>query len=175
MSATPARASKTIWVQMLNATRVIDGLLYTTSGPAQAGFMSGTVSPYLSRQAAQRFEDSKDASGAKWAPLKPATVSWRVGLGFSPGTGKGEINVRTGNLRDWLKYPSIAATPTADGALMAWPSKTAGTESMQNRLAQAAGELNGPARWAIGYNANDVAHILGTMQAFLVSGAPRGY
>lgn len=164
-------SSVSVAIDLARAGRMMDHLIRQTSSLAQSQFLTGVVSPYLSRQAESRFADSVDPSGNRWEDLEDSTVSFRRSLGFTPGTGRGEINVRTGKLRDWLAYPAIAVLPIDEGAVMQWPSRDSVGVDMEHRLAQAAGNRKGPARWVIGYNVADVAYILANMETFIT---PRG-
>lgn len=163
--------SDTVKIEMGSAVRLMDRLMMQTSPLRQAQFLTGVVSPYLSAEAESRFADSVNPDDTPWEPLEDSTVSWRESLGFTPGTKRGEINVRTGKLRDWLAYPAIAVAPAGDGAVMQWPSRSSVGADMEHRLAQAAGRRKGPARWVIGYHARDIGFIVGAMEKFIVRGA----
>lgn len=80
-----------------------------------------------------------------------------------------KINERTGKLKNALIKPSIRVSQDIVGTTMEWPSGEA-ERGMKERLAQAAGRRKGPARYVIAYDLNDVAYLLNTMEAFVMTG-----
>lgn len=159
------RATSSVKVDIRSAERDIHTLLRTTTPTSLAGYLTSIASPHFSRRANERFNQGDNASGA-WAQLSEATKEIRHNLGYYDDK---KINERTGKLKKALIRPSIRVSQDIVGTTMEWPSGEA-EYGMKERLAQAAGRRKGPARYVIAYDLNDVAYLLNTMEAFVMTG-----
>lgn len=161
-----------ISVDTRSTKAVLDQLERNTNPLGLATYMGTIAAPYFSRRARDRFKTGGDNASGSWAALTEATKEIRQNLGYSSGARKGEINVRSGRMQDWLVRPNIVLAEDAAGTTLTWPGPE--DRKMVERLAQAAGRRRGPARWVIAYDAGDVAYLLRTMESFAMTGKARG-
>lgn len=96
-------------------------LLTRLSSDNVAQFMKTDVQSWLQHRADLRFAlQGDDASGA-WLPLQPATQSIRSAMGYG---STGPINVRTGEMKDFILSSSPDVTQTGDGAELIFPERS---------------------------------------------------
>lgn len=153
------------------AEKVIGGVLDNAGDASLALFLMGNVAPRLSRQAKKRFASSGDDASGQWPALAPSTVEIRKSLGFTPGTRKGEINVRTGELQDWLVNPDPSVMYDGVGTTLAWPADQPKSAGLRRKLAQAAGKgRGGKERFVVAFDFDDVAYIQSSLETFLLTG-----
>lgn len=101
-----------------SANAAISRMITLTSPAFFAWFLEVDVKDYIRDRARDRFfEEGDDASGS-WAPLMPSTIEIRESEGFG---GSGPINVRTGELENWVTESQASIVPTGDGAYMKYP------------------------------------------------------
>lgn len=162
-------ALPSVSVDVSSADTALSAVLQNISDASLAGFLSTAAATRFATHAEERFAQGGDGASGKWAPLAPATVEIRENLGFTPGTGMGEINVRTGSLRDWLTKPDVMTFPDALGVSMAWPGPEPDAQTAK-KLAQAAGKKKGPARPVVAYDEADVAYLLSALSAWTLTG-----
>lgn len=149
----------------------LSGIEENLSEASMAAFLMGTVSPRLSRQANKRFAKSGDAASGKWPALAPSTVEIRKSMGFTPGTRQGEINVRTGELRDWLVNPMPSVVHDGAGTTLHWPADQPRSAHLRRKLAQAAGKgRDGKERFVVAFDADDVMFIQTALEKFVMTG-----
>lgn len=118
-----------------------------------------TIHQHFQRRSKEMFSGEVDPQGTPWAPLAPATLSFRRSLGFP----EAPINTRTGKMRDY--FVNAAPDVIGDGAFVsyAFPRRGAPPNDMILRLKQAGGELKGPARPVVGMSEGDAAFVVGFM------------
>lgn len=162
-------ASYSVVIDDSSARAALDGVMRRTGPDSLAAFMTAIAAPYFSRKADERFRTS---SGGDWPALQEVTHDIRESLGFTRGENVGEINVRTGMLRNWATQPKISIAHDGIGTTMKWPGDEPTSAEMKHRLAQAAGKRKGEARFVIQYDISDVAHLVSAMTGF-VMGADR--
>lgn len=163
-------AQSGVSVDISSAELSMSKILANLSDTSLAGFLETVVAHRFSERADERFAMGGDSASGKWAPLSPATIEIRKNLGYTSGAGQGEINVRTGNLREWLVNPTTMTVPDGLGVSMAWPGPEADA-TISDALAQAAGKKKGPERPVIAYDAADVGFILSSLTAWTLTGA----
>lgn len=81
-------------------------------------FLRTQVDPYIRLRAEQRFAMEGDDVTGPWAPLQTSTVAIRESLGFP---GPGPINVRTGDLKEYVLRSPAHFAPFGGGAMMSVP------------------------------------------------------
>ena len=148
--------------------RTLDKLDLTLSPASIAGFLKNFVVSYLQGRAEQRFAMEGDDASGKWAPLKQSTIAIRQ----SEGYGAGPINVRTGELREYVV--GNPGTISMDvGATLEWPTglPDSGDMFFKYRVAQS-GTMNGrvPARPVAAISFHDMVAINALLGGF-ISGA----
>lgn len=156
-------------------SRQVDRLLLSLdtalSPTAMAGFLGGTIDPYIRQRAQQRFEGEGDDVVGKWEPLAVSTQQIRADLGYGPAH---PINKRTGDLEAYildephrLEVSSMGATLVSPGAppktdLLRAKVRTAQIGSPGNK-----GQSPTPPRPVMGMNERDLAFVMSAL-AFYV-------
>lgn len=164
-----AKAPLGTTVDISSADMALSTLLRGVSDASMTAYLETAAKNWFITRAEGRFASSGDSASGKWAPLSENTVDIRKNLGFTPGTGAGEINVRTGSLREWLTNPETMTVPDALGVSMAWPGPEP-DEGTRIKLSQAAGHERGPARPVIAYDAADLSYLLTTLAGWIQGG-----
>lgn len=122
----------------------VDALLEALSPTSLIHVLGDEVAPWLATQARVRFSSEGDEASGPWAPLSPATNSYRLHAGFPPVH---PINRRTGDMRaDIVNTYAIVAT--GESVTLLKPGPLPANEEL--KLAHA--QLGGP-----GYPARPVA------------------
>lgn len=165
-------AAPSVSVDISSADIALSRILTNISDPSLAGYLTSVVAHRFADRASTRFAQSGDSASGAWAALAEATVEIRKNLGYTPGTARGEINVRTGTLRDWLTKPETMTVPDGLGVSMAWPGPEPDAATA-SKLAQAAGKKKGPARPVVAYDMADVSYILTTLAAWTLTGGAK--
>lgn len=122
-----------------------------------AGFLKNFVVGYLQRAAAERFDMEGDEASGKWVPLKQSTIRIRAEQGF----GAGPINVRTGELREFVTN-NQGSIGIDVGATLEWPTGLPeGADLMYKYRVAQTGTMSGrvPARPVVGMSFRDMAAI----------------
>jgi hypothetical protein len=81
-------------------------------------FLDTEVDPYIRARVEARFWAEGDDAVGRWAPLKPATEQFRREMGFPPSH---PINVRTGDLMDYITQADPSIVPMGSGAIFNFP------------------------------------------------------
>lgn len=92
------------------------------AGPGLVAFLSSEIEPYLRERAKRRFESEGDDVVGKWAPLKAVTQEIRANMGYGPAH---PINMRTGQLEQWVTGSSFAVVNEGEGAFLRFPNQKA--------------------------------------------------
>lgn len=102
----------TIDVDEVEVEVLIEKVLAATSEISLLAFLEQDVEAFFHADIQNRFNDEGDAKSGPWEPLQPATINIRQSLGF----GDGPINVRTGELKEFLlgDYDSFAGLGWAE-------------------------------------------------------------
>lgn len=122
-----------------------------------AGFLKNFVVGYLQRAAAERFAMEGDEAVGRWTPLKESTLRIRGEQGFPSGP----INVRTGELREYVTA-NQGSLGVDIGATLQWPTNLPeGTDLMYKYRVAQTGTMSGrvPARPVVGMSFRDMAAI----------------
>lgn len=141
-------------VQTLQTSLSVAGLIATMN----------SIHLYFTNKTASMFRMERDVIGEKWAPLAPATKSWRTSLGFPVAP----INTRTGKMRDYMTPAKADIVGTNDTVSYAFPRRSAPPNDMLIRLKQAGGEMKGPARTVVGMSGEDAAYVIGYINSSIV-------
>jgi hypothetical protein len=146
---------------------MLKGMLASLTPASMGVYLSTVVHPRLARRARERFRSEGDeAVGGKWAPLSEATLEIKEHLGY----GRKKINERTGHLRDSIVESKPVLGHNGFGETLDFPGNWDRPDLFLRNM-QAAGMLKGPARPVVGSDyENDVAHMLTTLQAWVVTG-----
>lgn len=138
--------------------------------PTSLGAWLATDAARLMREAAQdRFTNEGDASSGGWAPLKWPTQNIREALGYDR---EHPINVRTGNLRDWVINNTGSVNVTGYGSRLTWPTGTTGDPELQRKYRTAQrGKARPPTvpRPVVALGLNDVPFMRSSLLAWVVT------
>lgn len=149
------------------ALESMESLALLLSSSGMAVWLSSTVGPYLKQRAGNRFANEGDDVSGKWAPLSQGTVNIRQTEGFG---GEHPINVRTGEMENWVVQGGWHSYPNAVGASLQFPETTpSGRLAKKVRGAQQ-GEGKAPPRPVLGVNENDMLFVMSAL-AFSVDEA----
>lgn len=97
-----------------------------TLGPVfMAWFLEMEMGTYLKMRATTRFQKEGDDASGKWKPLAEFTVQDRISQGFG---GAHPINVRTGEMEEWLMGASSSVMANDEEAFFTWPAEQPGGE-----------------------------------------------
>jgi hypothetical protein len=140
-----------------------------------AGFLMSAVVPYLQKRGKMRFESEGDDVSGKWLPLTEGTQAIRSAAGYG---AEHPINVRSGELKDYIIGSTGMPTVEAGGATLTYPGTPPGNTDLKNKLAVAqsggpntqAGYRPTPARPVLGLNEADLASVTVMLAIFLYSG-----
>lgn len=148
---------------------VLGSLAAKLSPPGLASFLDMIVDPFIRERINQRFAmEGDDVSGA-WHPLSAATQHIRASYGFPAAH---PINVRTGELRDWLVNTPSDIKVSGFTAEANHPPPT--TDSVMNtKLVTAqSGKAHPktPARPVIGLDENDLLFVTSSLVAYISEG-----
>lgn len=115
--------------------QVIDRINQKLSGAGLSEYMVSVVAPFFKQRAANRFAAEGDSASGQWAALKWPTQVTRVLMGYFPDH---PINVRSGNLRDWMVANDGEITKiSAASAQLTWPGDVGGELEAKFTTAQA--------------------------------------
>ena len=156
-------------VQKVRVDRMLRGMLISTSPASISTYLGTILHPRLARRARERFAaQGDDAVGGPWKPLAASTLEIKASMGFG---GRG-INVRTGHLRDSVINASPILGHNAYGQTLNFPGNWDRPDLFYRNL-QAAGAINTfVARPVVGVSLeNDVAHMLSSLQQWIIRGA----
>ena len=140
---------------------------------AVAGFLTGSIDPYLRSRAAARFQGEGDDVVGEWAPLAPATEAIREQAGYGASH---PINVRTGELEDYIVNSPNRIDITPGGADLVLPGTApSGELAKKVRTAQQGNETGPitPARPVLGMNERDLAFIMFALMEYIETGVKR--
>jgi len=142
------------------------------SEASMAGFLKNFVVGYLQGRAQERFDMEGDDTVGKWVPLKESTLRIRAEKGFPSGP----INVRTGELRDFVvNNPGSIGVDV--GATLTWPTglPEGNTLVYKYRVSQT-GTMSGrvPPRPTVGMSFRDMAAINVMLGGFIDSAKKAG-
>jgi len=129
-------------------------------------FLRGPVVTTLQLRASERFAAQGDDASGKWAPLRWPTEQIRAFQGFGP---KWPINIRTGDMRDWLLGDGGEVRAYRGGhARVNWPNKPSGELGEKYSTAQKGNKKkNTVARPIVAMNAADSTLVRTEFSAWL--------
>lgn len=144
--------------------------LQTRLSPAGlATFLQGIVDPFIRNRIQGRFTSEGDDVSGAWHPLEQATQQIRAAYGYPPDH---PINVRTGEMQDFLVNTQSDVVMTGIGAELMHPPLTA-SAALSQKIATAQGgraSPSTPARPVIGVNENDVLFITSELVVYITEG-----
>lgn len=133
-----------------------------------AAWMGETVDGYLHERASQRFDEEGDDASGKWAALKESTQTIRASMQFPPAH---PINVRTGELADFIENTPGRVVPDTQGVTLTLPGKEPGNPILQDKLRRAQkGDIRTPARPVLAVNEHDALAIMTEFEYYLRAG-----
>ena len=139
--------------------RMLDHIEAATSPVGLELFMQTTVEPWLRERAQQRFSNEGDDVVGKWEPLQPSTEMIRSQSGYG---GDHPINVRTGDLEDYITQSPALIKTLPSGSALTYPGNKAGGELLA-KVETAQGGKKYPftvPRPVLGMNENDLLFVL---------------
>jgi Phage virion morphogenesis family len=156
--------------------RLLSSLETGTSDVGLSEWLRGDALQHLQSRAKARFASEGDDITGPWAPLSPYTQAIRESEGYPPSH---PINVRTGELLNFITNSPADLDITAEGVALNYPSRSM-TPDMASKIATAQGggsldnrsKLAGtsivPARPVIGVNEADAEFILISLSEHLL-------
>jgi hypothetical protein len=147
----------------------IQHLMNTTDAPGLRKFLEDTADPYLQTRVRDRFSGEGDDASGQWLPLKPATESIRAALGYGPAH---PINVRTGDMQDYLTNSRADVATLGQGAVLTFPPKGADALTAQKIETAQVGKNwpPTPARPVVALSVTDEAAIVMDLADYITQG-----
>jgi hypothetical protein len=145
--------------------RLLGHLHSSLSASAMTNFLNTKIGPYLQQRAKARFRGEGDDVVGGWAPLSEATMSFRRAGRERQLWSVGDahpINVRTGELENYITGGFDPAYPTTLGATLLFPHRSnKGGKKIREKMTMAQkGSERGPARPVLGVNERDATFVL---------------
>jgi len=156
----------------LEDENVIQNLKLVTErvGPGLQQFMQGDLADYLKNRAQNRFaNEGDDAVGGGWAPLKASTEVRRASKGYPPSH---PINVRSGDLRDYITTDSGNVSGGLAEWVLTWPGPPPSSELHEKTQTAQIGKTfpSTVPRPVIGLGTTDVRDIEDKLEEFITGG-----
>lgn len=89
------------------------------SGPGLLQFLEDRLDPYVRQRVSMRFAGEGDDVTGAWLPLTKATEKMRAAAGYPPAH---PINVRSGEMRNWLLKNESQMKTFGGDALLIYPN-----------------------------------------------------
>ena len=142
----------------------------TALNPIAIGeFLGITVDPYIRKRAKSRFASEGDDVTGAWAPLADTTQDFRKNQGFGPDH---PINIRTGELENYITGTPGGVVANASGALLTSPGNPPSVEmGLETKVKTAQGGKtypSTPARPVMGVNEQDLSTVLTALTEFVI-------
>jgi hypothetical protein len=153
-----------------NMLNVVELLL---QGTGMAMFLNEEVGPYIRERAQARFRNEGDDVVGKWAPLKPSTQVIRQSHPEWPVGASHPINVRTGELEQWVTQSNWNVGPNSVGASLRYPSVKP-TGELRRKVTTAQRGKDYPstvARPVLGVNPADLVFVTTRLAFYLIKRA----
>ena len=138
-------------------------------------FLEAEMLPYLRGRAANRFGSEGDDASGMWAPLSDTTQEIRESMGFDPSH---PINVRTGQLEDYIVNGSGDTRHRGHTTTMVYPGEAPGDQWLEVKVRTAQAGKDSPAtppRPVLAVDETDAVQALTMLtywlEAFVVAGA----
>lgn len=128
-------------------------------------FLAGEVAPWIKSRAEKRFASEGDDVSGKWEELAPSTQDRRMNGDWPVGPAH-PINVRTGELRDYIvgSDPLIVASEVV--STLTYPGNEPRTRSLTEKMTTAQVGRTTPRtspRPVIGISETDLAYVMGAL------------
>lgn len=147
---------------------MLDRLAYVTSPVVLNQFLNTKIDPYLRMRMESRFQQEGDDVTGPWAPLSPVTEQFRTQFGFGAAH---PINIRTGDLHDYIVGTPGMNVYDATGATLVLPGRPPEGKVLKKKLKTAQqGDDRTPARPVLGMNLQDLTVVMGSLHAHITSG-----
>ena len=146
---------------------------HAVSSVSLAQFLRSQAVPWFQDRADARFATEGDDAVGNWLPLKHPTQAIRRAAGYG---ATGPINVRTGQLEDFVTGSSGDVRSTANTASLKWPDETPqGELGRKIRTAQRGRKgANTLARPVIGMNQIDAAYLTNSLMGWIADSGTHG-
>lgn len=153
----------------VGVSRMLAYLEVKLSNQGMMSWLAGAVYPFIRERAQQRFDSEGDEVSGKWAPLEESTNRWREFMGVSPAH---PINVRTGEMENYITQSLAAVMPQAGGVMMKYPGKPPSSrlgEKVKTAQMGKTKPLTVP-RPILGLGMKDLNFTLGSLALYIQSG-----
>ncbi len=133
-------------------------------------FLETRVDPYLRARAEARFANEGDDVTGPWAPLKGSTEDIRASLGFPRSH---PINVRTGDLKEYVTRSPSETVPFGSGAILTMPGAPSGNGEVDLAFRTAQVGSSNPythPRPVLGLGGKDATEIMMLLMFFIGEG-----
>ena len=156
-----------------SANLMLEYLERILSSTGMMAFLHLNVGPYIQSRTRDRFMSEGDDATGPWLPLSQSTVERRERMGLG---GPGPINVRTGELEQWITQSQFMTSPHALGATLKYPGKDTGRKSLREKMATAQkGRVypSTPPRPVLVLDERDLMYVVTTLAFFIQMGGGR--
>jgi len=138
------------------------------SSPGLHGWLHGVMVPFLQNRAINRFANEGDEVTGKWTPLKASTVMIRQAHGHP---GDHPINVRTGQMRNFIVAAPGSTKGSAGYAALTWPGPVPTGKMMTKVQTAQVGNpgANTVARPILGVGPNDSIFAIAALTQYLLA------
>lgn len=168
----PPRRDLNLQVRVLTDDREVDALMAHLSRVLDPGgiavWLKTVMGPWIRKRASDRFRGEGDDVVGKWLPLQDSTKLIRTQMGY----GEGPINVRTGELHDYItkSMDDIQISPL--GATMTYPGTLPSGELQMKVITAQAGKPHPPTfkRPVLGMNERDLIFAVSGLLAYIQTG-----
>lgn len=159
-----------VLVEDMGVQRMLARMAVTLSPPSLVGFLEGTVDPYIHARARSRFKGEGDDVSGKWMELSQVSQDIRASQNIGAAH---PINVRTGQLEDYITGTPGGAVPDGFGAVLTSPGTPPSGEPLLTKVQTAQAGKSYPktvARPVMGVNQTDLATVLTELGKFISIG-----
>jgi hypothetical protein len=162
----------TVFVQAKSVEALLMRASVAVSPESMVMWLSGPMKSAIQGRAQERFvNEGDDVSNGPWEQLSEATQNWRNSYGFGPSH---PINVRSGQLEDYVTRSAAAVVPTSWGASMVYPGSPPGGGALAGTLhtkfvGAQRGEGSAPPREVLGLTTTDLELGLTSLTGWIVA------
>ena len=155
-------------VDIAEPTAMLVEKISNTSAPVLAKWMATRAIPWLADRAEARFDEEGDDASGPWPPLAYPTQQIRSFEGYG---ATGPINVRTGELQDYVVGSAGDIRATSYTASLKWPDATAG-ELTRKMISAQRGRKSPPTppRPVVAFSEVDRSNLISSLQDWVNAG-----
>lgn len=143
-------------------------VVFSTIGIAT--FMQAVVGPYIQDRTEKRFQSEGDDVSGPWAALQASTQEVRTRYQLGPDH---PINVRTGEMEQWLTEGNWKIVESGFGVTLTYPGGTPNQAVQEKMRTAQIGRANPPTvpRVVLALNERDLAYFMSSLAFWYANGA----